>query len=191
MIKTFNFLYKFSQLNLPKSYKALGLSNYRYNINFTIKLYSIMDKNADDKKYKTCDEKHDKSEKHGDSKHANFQNVLKNAEEGKVVTRFPPEPSGYLHIGHVKAAMLNFHYAKLYKGQMILRFDDTNSKKEKMEYMESIIEDLKSLEIFPDKMTHTSDYFDQLLEIMTQCLKDDKAYCDNIPQEEVKLHIQI
>lgn len=88
--------------------------------------------------------------------------MLKNAKEGEVVTRFPPEPSGYLHIGHCKAAMLNFHYAKMYKGTMILRFDDTNPLNEKMEFQENIIRDLKTLEIVPDRLTFSSDYFEQL-----------------------------
>lgn len=88
--------------------------------------------------------------------------MLKNAKEGEVVTRFPPEPSGYLHIGHCKAAMLNFHYAKMYKGKMILRFDDTNPLNEKMEFQENIIRDLKTLEIVPDQLTFSSDYFEQL-----------------------------
>jgi glutamyl-tRNA synthetase len=78
------------------------------------------------------------------------------------VTRFPPEPSGYLHIGHVKAAMLNYHYAKMYQGKMILRFDDTNPMNEKEEFVQNIIRDLKTLEIVADEITFTSDYFKQL-----------------------------
>jgi glutamyl-tRNA synthetase len=77
------------------------------------------------------------------------------------VTRFPPEPSGFLHIGHAKAAMLNFHYAKMYAGKMILRFDDTNPTNEKDEFVQNIIRDLKTLEIYPDRVTFTSDYFDE------------------------------
>jgi glutamyl/glutaminyl-tRNA synthetase len=80
------------------------------------------------------------------------------------VTRFPPEPSGYLHIGHVKAAMLNYHYAKIYEGQMILRFDDTNPMNEKLEFEEAIKKDLETLQIIPDRTTYTSDYFDILRE---------------------------
>lgn len=78
------------------------------------------------------------------------------------MTRFPPEPSGYLHIGHCKAAMLNFHYARMYKGKMILRFDDTNPLNEKLEFQENIVRDLKILKIFPDQLTFSSDYFEQL-----------------------------
>ena len=106
-------------------------------------------------------------------------NVLTGAEMGKVVTRFPPEPSGYLHIGHVKAAMLNYHYSKMYNGKMILRFDDTNPAKEKEEYVDNIKKDLATLEIFPDEVTHTSDYFENLMKIMTQMISEGKCYCDN------------
>ena len=83
-----------------------------------------------------------------------------------MVTRFPPEPSGYLHIGHVKAAMLNYHYAKMYEGKMILRFDDTNPMNEKIEFVENILRDLATLEIKPDRITYTSDYFDTTKEYM-------------------------
>jgi glutamyl-tRNA synthetase len=118
---------------------------------------------------------------------AKFEDVLPNAEMGKVVTRFPPEPSGYLHIGHVKAAMLNYHYAKIYKGKMILRFDDTNPANEKDEYVQNIVKDLEKLEIYPDQVTHTSDYFDMLMEWMTKMIKEGNAYCDNTHVDKVSL----
>lgn len=92
-----------------------------------------------------------------------YKKYLKNAKDGEVVTRFPPEPSGYLHIGHLKAACLNYHYAKMFNGKMLLRFDDTNPKKEKMEFEDSIKKDLKSLGIVADSVSHTSDHFDLIL----------------------------
>jgi len=112
--------------------------------------------------------------------------VLPGAEMGKVVTRFAPEPSGYLHIGHVKAAMLCYHLAKRYNGKMILRFDDTNPSKEKGEFEENIMKDLKSLEIIPDQLTHSSDYFSKIKEYMETMIKDGKAYCDNTDGEKMK-----
>lgn len=87
------------------------------------------------------------------------KDILKGAKQGQVVTRFPPEPSGFLHIGHVKAAMLNYLYAKIYGGKMILRFDDTNPVTEKIEFVENIMHDLKTLDIKPDLVSHTSDFF--------------------------------
>ena len=105
---------------------------------------------------------------------------------GKVVTRFAPEPSGYLHIGHVKAAMLCYYAAKHFKGKMILRFDDTNPSKEKGEFLESIKTDLKRLEIVPDIISYSSDHFPKLRELMTELISKGKAYCDNIDPEKMK-----
>ena len=116
---------------------------------------------------------------------ANFD-VLEGAEMGKVVTRFAPEPSGYLHIGHVKSAMLSYHYAKHYQGKMILRFDDTNPSKENEDFVDNIIKDLNSLGIVPDKITHSSDYFETFYEYMTNLMKDGKAYCDNTSVDEMR-----
>ena len=111
---------------------------------------------------------------------------LPGAEMGKVVTRFAPEPSGYLHIGHVKAAMLCYYCAKHFQGKMILRFDDTNPSKEKGEFLESIKADLKRLDIIPDQISYSSDHFPKLRELMTTLIKEGNAYCDNIEPEKMK-----
>jgi len=110
---------------------------------------------------------------------AKLEGLLPGAIEGQVVTRFPPEPSGYLHIGHAKAAMLNNYYARHYKGKLILRFDDTNPSKEKMEFEESMIKDLETLQIKPDMVTHTSDHFEHLQKVMEGLLQKGKCYVDD------------
>lgn len=117
---------------------------------------------------------------------ANFEINLPDAEEGKVVTRFPPEPSGYLHIGHAKAAILNEYFAHAYKGKLIVRFDDTNPTKEKEEFQDSILEDLLLLGIKPDLVTYSSDYFDKMYELAVQLIKEGKAYCDDTPLEKMR-----
>lgn len=117
---------------------------------------------------------------------ANFDIDLPGAVIGKVVTRFPPEPSGYLHIGHAKAAILNQYFAQAYKGQLIIRFDDTNPSKEKTEFEQSIIEDLDLLGIKGNKITYSSDYFDLMYDYAIQLIKESKAYCDNTPLEQMR-----
>ena len=112
--------------------------------------------------------------------------MLVNAVQGQVVTRFPPEPSGYLHIGHVKAAMMNYHYSRMHEGKMILRFDDTNPMNEKIEFVENITNDLKTLGITPDQVTYSSDHFEALEGYMRRLISEDKAYADNTPAEEMK-----
>lgn len=115
-----------------------------------------------------------------------FDIALPNAQKGKVVTRFPPEASGYLHIGHAKAALLNQYFAQAYDGMLILRFDDTNPSKEKQEFEESIMEDLKLLEIKPDMITWTSDHFEKIYQLALDMISNGKAYVDDTDKEQMR-----
>ncbi|CCD49911.1 similar to glutamyl-tRNA synthetase [Botrytis cinerea T4] len=117
---------------------------------------------------------------------ASYNIALPNTEKG-VVTRFPPEPSGYLHIGHAKAALLNDYFAhELYKGTLLLRFDDTNPSKEKQEFQDSIIEDLALMGVKPDKKSHTSDYFEELYQYGLRIIKEGNAYADDTDQQTMR-----
>ncbi|KAG2222556.1 hypothetical protein INT45_002687 [Circinella minor] len=122
----------------------------------------------------------------GSSDQGKFEIGLTEAEMGKVVTRFPPEPSGYLHIGHAKAALLNQYFAQTYKGKLIIRFDDTNPSKEKTEYEESIKEDLALIGVDSSIVTHTSDYFDQMYDLALKIIKEGNAYVDNTDQATMR-----
>jgi len=95
---------------------------------------------------------------------------------GRVRTRFPPEPNGYLHIGHAKAMYLDFELAAEFGGKCNLRFDDTNPSKEETEYVDSIMEDIQWLGYKWDGLYYASDYFQQLYDWAVQLIKDGKAY---------------
>ncbi|WPT11556.1 Glutamate--tRNA ligase, cytoplasmic [Picochlorum sp. SENEW3] len=115
-----------------------------------------------------------------------FAIKLPNIVDGAVVTRFPPEPSGYLHIGHAKAALINQEIADRYHGVMRMRFDDTNPSKEKDEFVENIIEDCKRLKLRYQKITYTSDYFPQLFECADRMIKAGLLYADDTPVEQMR-----
>lgn len=114
------------------------------------------------------------------------EDIRNNRNNGRVHTRFPPEPNGYLHIGHAKSICLNFGLAIKYNGKCNLRFDDTNPVTEDVEYVESIKEDIRWLGFdWEDREFYASDYFDQLYQWAVKLIKDGKAYVDEASAEEI------
>jgi glutaminyl-tRNA synthetase len=124
------------------------------------------------------------------SRHFIEQAIDKDLAEGvydHVHTRFPPEPNGFLHIGHAKSILLNYGLAKEYNGKFNMRFDDTNPTKEKAEFMDSIIEDVKWLGAdYEDRLFHASDYFDEMYEDAIKLIKKGKAYVSELSAEEMR-----
>ncbi|MCK5478843.1 MAG: glutamine--tRNA ligase, partial [Methylococcales bacterium] len=119
-------------------------------------------------------------------RHIITQDLSNNKNNGKVITRFPPEPNGYLHIGHAKSICLNFGIASEYKGECNLRFDDTNPEKESIEFMESIERDVHWLGFKWAGKYHASDYFEQLYDYAVQLIKQGHAYVDSLTAEQIR-----
>ena len=116
-------------------------------------------------------------------------NDLASGKHDTVVTRFPPEPNGYLHIGHAKSICLNFGVAEEFGGKTYLRFDDTNPLKEDQDFVDSIIEDVRWLGYdYEDRLTYSSDYFQQLYECAEKLIRDGKAYVDSQSAKEIRDH---
>ena len=116
------------------------------------------------------------------------EDIKSGKHSGRVLTRFPPEPNGYLHIGHAKSICLNFGLAKKYGGQTNLRFDDTNPTKEDVEYVDSIKEDIKWLGFNWANEFYASDYFEQLYVWAEDLIKKNLAYVDDQSQEEIRVN---
>jgi glutaminyl-tRNA synthetase len=115
------------------------------------------------------------------------EDIKSNKRGGRVHTRFPPEPNGYLHIGHAKSISLNFGIATEFSGLCNLRFDDTNPTKEEVEYVDSIKEDVHWLGFdWGDREYYASDYFQQLYEFAVRLIKDGKAYVDSLSADEIR-----
>ena len=115
-----------------------------------------------------------------------LEDLKTNKYNGRVQTRFPPEPNGYLHIGHAKSICLNFGLAAEFGGKTNLRFDDTNPEKEEQEYVDSIIADVRWLGVEWEGLYYASDYFDQLHEWAVQLIKAGKAYVCDLSADEVR-----
>jgi glutaminyl-tRNA synthetase len=114
-----------------------------------------------------------------------IEDDLKSGKYQSILTRFPPEPNGYLHIGHAKSICLNFGLALKYAGKTNLRFDDTNPAKEEIEYVDSIIEDVKWLGFNPDQILYASNYFEQLYQFAIKLIEKGMAYVDDSTSEEI------
>ena len=115
------------------------------------------------------------------------QDIVDNKHNGRVVTRFPPEPNGYLHIGHAKSICLNFGIAEDYGGVCNFRFDDTNPSKENIDYVNSIINDVNWLGYANNEKTlHASDYFGQLYEFAIELIENGKAYVDSLTPDQIR-----
>ena len=124
------------------------------------------------------------------SRHFIEREIDKDLKEGvydHVCTRFPPEPNGFLHIGHAKSILLNYGMAKEYNGKFNMRFDDTNPTKEKSEFMDAIIEDVKWLGAdYEDRLFYASDYFDEMYEDAVKLIKKGKAYVSELTADEIR-----
>jgi glutaminyl-tRNA synthetase len=115
------------------------------------------------------------------------EDIRTNKYDGRVHTRFPPEPNGYLHIGHAKSIWLNFGLAADYGGKCNLRFDDTNPTKEEVEYVESMKRDIRWLDFdWEEREFYASDYFDQLYDFAVKLIKKGKAYVDSLSADEIR-----
>ncbi|KAH0727004.1 hypothetical protein KY284_002869 [Solanum tuberosum] len=128
----------------------------------------------------------DAADKEKESRKPTSEVDLPEAEVGKVRLRFAPEPSGYLHIGHSKAALLNQYFAERYQGEVIIRFDDTNPDKESNEFVDNLLKDIETLGIKYRTVTYTSDYFPQLMEMAEKLIREGKAYVDDTPREQMQ-----
>jgi len=115
-----------------------------------------------------------------------IQDDLDSGKHSSVQTRFPPEPNGYLHIGHAKSICLNFGIAQDFKGKCNLRFDDTNPEKEDNEYVNAIISDIEWLDFQWNNLHYSSDYFQQLYDFAVELIKQGKAYVDSLSAEEIR-----
>ncbi len=144
--------------------------------------------NKDIKSNKVEDDNTDKTQE--ESRHfieRIIEDDLASGKTEKVVTRFPPEPNGYLHIGHAKSILLNYGMAEKYNGQFNMRFDDTNPTTEKIEYVESILEDVDWLGAdYEDRIFYASDYFDHMYEDAIKLIKKGKAYVCDLSAEEIR-----
>jgi glutaminyl-tRNA synthetase len=118
------------------------------------------------------------------------EDLKNNKNEGRVHARFPPEPNGYLHIGHAKSICLNFGIASEYPGGLCnLRFDDTNPAKEEVEYIDSIQSDVRWLGFdWQERLFYASDYFEQLYQYAVQLIKDGKAYICSLSADEIRVY---
>lgn len=166
--------------------QGIKIEDLRPSVESAISEVNSMDKAALDKAYEKYSAEFETVMKEKREKTAKPRMILDGAEEGSFVTRFPPEPNGYLHIGHAKPLFLEDAFREIYKGKLILYFDDTNPKKEKQEYVDAIKKDLEWLGVKFDSEVYASDSITKEYELCRKLIENNGAYACSCSPEEIK-----
>ncbi|OJI07765.1 MAG: glutamate--tRNA ligase [Candidatus Micrarchaeum sp. ARMAN-1] len=165
---------------------GIGIQQLRAEIESVVKEVNSMGKEELEKSYGAYSAEFESADKEKREKSAKPRMILEGAVEGDFATRFPPEPNGYMHIGHAKPLFLEAAFRDIYKGKLFLYFDDTNPKKEKQEYVDAIKKDLEWLGVEFDKEYYASDSVPKTYDLCRKLIKDGNAYACSCSAEEIK-----
>ncbi|MEM0154307.1 MAG: glutamate--tRNA ligase [Methanothrix sp.] len=166
--------------------EGVAIPQLREEVESVVKEVNSMSREELEKNYKTYSAEFESTAREKKEKSAKPRMVLDGAVEGDFATRFPPEPNGYMHIGHAKPLFLEVAFRDIYKGRLFLYFDDTNPKKEKQEYVDAIKKDLEWLGVDFDKEYYASDSIPKTYELCRKLINDGNAYACSCSAEEIK-----
>ncbi len=170
---------------IPQS-KGIPIPDLKKEVEAVIKEVNKMKKDALEKEYKPFEKEFEKKAEETAEKTAKPNLEIEGAVDGKVATRFPPEPSGYMHVGHVKQALISAELSRIYKGKLFLFFDDTNPEKAKQEFVDSMKVDLAWLGLKFDKEYYSSDFVEKVYDYARQLIEKKKAYVCMCSRDDMK-----